>query len=165
MSSNNSPVPRNQRNLSLGSCFPEVRSGEASGCKSPASSINGGCSCNSCPDSDDHDISPASHAGKYNTASRRISPVERSSLWRSVSDIPNSALLQAVPEVSRNDSHVALDMPSWQDSSILPVDGTGDSDLRPIRQVLYHSFPLAAVHSSGAISGKFDVISFFFLYR
>ena len=110
MSFNKSPFSRHKRSLSLQSCFPEVRSSEASGCKSPddnASSVNGGRSCDdirhnvdTCLDIDDQCISPASSCGKTSTASRLIFPLESRSLCRSVSDIQNSksALLQAVPE-------------------------------------------------------------------
>ena len=176
MSFNKSPLSRLKRSLSLQSCFPEVRSAEASGCKSPddnASSVNGGRSfddirhnVDTCLDIDDQGISPASSGGKTSTASRRIFPLESRSPCRSVSDIQNSKseLLQAVPEAIGSDAHVALDLSSWPGGSTHPKNETSKSDASPVRQAVDHSFPLASVHYSGAISGKFlvDVLSFFF---
>ena len=167
MSFNKSSLSRLTRNLSLQSCFPEVRSAEASGCKSPednASSINGGRSCDdichnfdTCLDIDDQSISPASSGGKIVTTSRRIFPLGRSGLRRSVSDIqdPKSELLQAVPEGTGSDGHAALDLSLWPGGSVHLLNETNKSDANPIRQAVDHSFPLAAVPYSGAISGKF----------
>uniref|UniRef100_F6HF61 Protein kinase domain-containing protein n=1 Tax=Vitis vinifera TaxID=29760 RepID=F6HF61_VITVI len=166
MSFNKSPLSRLKRSLSLQSCFPEVRSAEASGCKSPddnASSVNGGRSfddirhnVDTCLDIDDQGISPASSGGKTSTASRRIFPLESRSPCRSVSDIQNSKseLLQAVPEAIGSDAHVALDLSSWPGGSTHPKNETSKSDASPVRQAVDHSFPLASVHYSGAISGE-----------
>ena len=107
---NKSPFSRLKRSLSLQSCFLEVRSSEASGCKSlddNASRVNDGRCCDDIRHNvdtrlgiDDQCISPASSCGKTSTTSRRIFPLECRSLCRSISDIQNSksALLQAVPK-------------------------------------------------------------------
>ena len=119
-----SPLSRFKKNFSLQSCFPEVRSSEAFGCKSPddsASSVNGGRSCvgirhsvDTCLDIDDQCISPASSCGKTSTALRRTFPLESWSLYKSVFDIQNSKSesLQAAPEAIGSDTHVALDLSS-----------------------------------------------------
>ena len=97
---NKSPLSRLKRNLSLQSCFLEVRYSDAFGCKSPddnALSVNGGLSCvgirhsvDTYLDIDDQCTSPASSCGKTSTALRRIFPLESRSSYKSAFDIQNS---------------------------------------------------------------------------
>lgn len=167
MSFNKSSLSRLKRNPSFQSCFPVVRSADASGCKSPednASSVNDGRSCDGICDNldtclviDDQGLSPASSGGKIATTSRRIFPLGRRNLERSVSDIQGSKseLLQAVPEATGTDAHVALDLSFWPGGSFHSLKETNKSYASPLRQAVDQSFPLAAVPFSGAISGKF----------
>ena len=100
MAFNKSPFSRLKRNLSLQSCFLEVRYSDAFDCKSPddnALSVNGGLSCDgihhnvsTCLDIDDQCTSPVSSCGKTSTALRRIFPLESRSLYKSAFDIQNS---------------------------------------------------------------------------
>ena len=100
MAFNKSPFSRLKRNLSLQSCFLEVRYSDAFDCKSPddnALSVNGGLSCDgihhnvdTCLDIDDQCTSPVSSCDKTSTALRRIFPLESRSLYKSAFDIQNS---------------------------------------------------------------------------
>ena len=100
MAFNKSPLSRLKRNLSLQSCFLEVRYSDAFGCKSPddnALSVNDGLSCDgirhnvdACLDIDDQCTSPASSCGQTSTALRRVFPLKSRSLYKPVSDVQNS---------------------------------------------------------------------------
>ena len=84
----------------LQSCFLEVESSYAFGCKAPddnAVSVNGGLSCDGTRhnvdtylDIDDQCFSPASSCGKISIALRLIFPLKSRSLYKPVSDVQNS---------------------------------------------------------------------------